>query len=251
MPSLKQTDVDAASNVYIDSSCQYTRSSWGGQVVLLLIDICLRIDSINHIYYKPIKVSSIALAPNLHMQMNPLAGAVHVPPVHQHCRRAPLFLILSYGPQADNLFYLAHYARPIFPFRPTPPSSVHGYSIVHSPESTSDSASDHHAPTFLSFVKTGSLMFSYYAPLLPSPLQYQPSMASSMPSSSVSSQHPSHWQNASVLATPSPHFSISDLDLCELGVEEKDLDVVANHHIKPWNCGPFTQSCLQDATHQS
>ncbi|KAG8220332.1 cysteine protease required for autophagy [Butyriboletus roseoflavus] len=230
-----QTDVYAASNVHIGSPRRHARSSWGGQAVLVLIGIRLGIDGVNPIYYEPIK--ALYTFP----QSVGIAGG------------RPSSSYYFMGSQADNLFYLdPHHARPAVPFRPAPPSSVHGYPTVRSPESTPDNASDrraatrspgaqstsshhHRAPTSPSSVKTGSSTFSYHAPLSPSPLQHQLSTASSVSSSSVSSQHPSRWQNASMPATPSPHFSISDLDPRELGVEEEDLDAVAEHYVTHYN----------------
>lgn len=92
-----QSDVYAASNVHIGSPRRHARSSWGGRAVLVLIGIRLGIDGVNPIYYQPIKVSSIMLALGLHMRMNPLAGAVHVPPVRRYRGGASLFLVLLYG----------------------------------------------------------------------------------------------------------------------------------------------------------
>lgn len=157
------------------------------------------------------------------------------------------------GSQADNLFYLdPHHARLAVPLRPAPPSSVNNYPTVRSRESTPDNSSDqraatrspgthsssshhHRAPTSPSSVRTGSSTFSYHAPISPSPLQHQLSTASSASSSSVSSQHPSRWQIASMPASPTPHFNGSELDPREPGVDEEDLDPVAEHYAMQYN----------------
>lgn len=157
------------------------------------------------------------------------------------------------GSQADNLFYLdPHHTRPTVPLHPAPPSSVHDYPTVRSRESTPDNASDrraatrspgaqsasshhHRTPTSPSSVRTGSSTFSYHAPLSPSPLQYQLSTTSSVSSSSASSQHLSRWQNASMPTSPSPHFNGSDLDPRELGIDEEELDPVAEHYASQYN----------------
>ncbi|KAH0826422.1 cysteine protease required for autophagy [Lanmaoa asiatica] len=230
-----QSDVYAASNVHIGSPRRHARSSWGGQAVLVLIGIRLGIDGVNPIYYEPIK--ALYTFP----QSVGIAGG------------RPSSSYYFMGSQADNLFYLdPHHARPAVPLRPAPPSSIHDYPTVRSRESTPDNASDrraatrspgsqstsshhHRAPTSPSSVKTGSSTFSYHAPLSPSPLQYQLSTTSSVSSSSMSSQHPSRWQNASMPASPSPHLNSSDLNPRELGVEEEDLDVVAEHYVTQYN----------------
>ncbi|KAF8548280.1 hypothetical protein OG21DRAFT_1489519 [Imleria badia] len=230
-----QSDVYAASNVHIGSPRRHARSSWGERGVLVLIGIRLGIDGVNPIYYEPIK--ALYTFP----QSVGIAGG------------RPSSSYYFMGSQADNLFYLdPHHARPAVPLRPAPPSSIHDYPTVRSRESTPDNASDrrattrspgahsssshhHRAPTSPSSVRTGSSTFSYHAPLSPSPLQHQLSTASSASSSSVSSLHPSRWQNASMPASPTPHFNGADLDPRELGIEEEDLDEVADHYVTQYN----------------
>ncbi|KAF8431945.1 peptidase family C54-domain-containing protein [Boletus edulis BED1] len=227
-----QSDVYAASNVHIGSPRRHARSSWGAHGVLVLIGIRLGIEGVNPIYYEPIK--ALYTFP----QSVGIAGG------------RPSSSYYFMGSQADNLFYLdPHHARPTVPLRPAPPSSTHDYPAVRSRENTPDNASDrraatrapsssshhHRAPTSPSSVRTGSSTFSYHAPLSPSPLQHQLSTASSVSSSSVSSQHPSRWQNASMPASPSTHFNGSDLDPRELGVEEEDLDSVADHYVTQYS----------------
>ncbi|KIJ63953.1 hypothetical protein HYDPIDRAFT_112441 [Hydnomerulius pinastri MD-312] len=231
-----QSDVYAASNVHIGSPRRHARSSWGGRAVLVLIGIRLGIDGVNPIYYEPIK--ALYTFP----QSVGIAGG------------RPSSSYYFMGSQADNLFYLdPHHARAAVPLRPAPPSSVQDYPTVRSRETTPDNASDrraatrspgaqsssshhHRAPTSPSSVRTGSSTFSYHAPLSPSPLQHQLSSSSGASgSSSISSQHPSRWQNASMPASPSPAFSGSDLDPRDLGIEEEDLDPVAEHYVTQYS----------------
>ncbi|KAG9311154.1 cysteine protease required for autophagy [Chiua virens] len=230
-----QSDVYAASNVYIGSPRRHAKSSWGGHAVLVLIGIRLGIDGVNPIYYEPIK--ALYTFP----QSVGIAGG------------RPSSSYYFMGSQADNLFYLdPHHARPAVPLRLAPPSSINDYPTVRSRESTPDNASDrraatrspgahstsshhHRAPTSPSSVRTGSSTFSYHAPLSPSPLQHQLSTASSVSSSSVSSQHPSRWQNTSMPTSPSPQLNGSDLDPRELGVEEEDLDPLPEHYVTQYN----------------
>ncbi|KIK80202.1 hypothetical protein PAXRUDRAFT_159269 [Paxillus rubicundulus Ve08.2h10] len=228
-----QSDVYAASNVHIGSPQRHARSLWGGRPVLVLIGIRLGIDGVNPIYYEPIK--ALYTFP----QSVGIAGG------------RPSSSYYFMGSQADNLFYLdPHHARPAVPLRPAPPSSAQDYLTVRSRETTPDNASDrraatrspcahstsshhHRSPTSPSSVRTGSSTFSYHAPLSPSPLQHQLSTTSSVSaSSSVSSQR---WQNASTPASPSLGFSRFDLDARDLGIEEEDLDPVADHYVTQYS----------------
>ncbi|KAF9237215.1 cysteine protease required for autophagy [Melanogaster broomeanus] len=229
-----QSDVYAASNSHIGSPKRHARSSWGGRAVLVLIGIRLGLDGVNPIYYEPIK--ALYTFP----QSVGIAGG------------RPSSSYYFMGSQADNLFYLdPHHARPAVPLRPAPPSQ--DYPTVRSRETSPDNASDrraatrspgafstsshhHRIPTSPSSVRTGSSTFSYHAPVSPSPLQHQLSGSSSVSaSSSMSSHHPSRWQNASMPASPSLGFSDFNLDPRDLGIEEEDLDPVAEHYVTQYS----------------
>ncbi|KAI6044613.1 cysteine protease required for autophagy [Pisolithus marmoratus] len=227
-----QTDVYAASNVHMRSPRRLARSSWGDRAVLVLVGIRLGLKGVNPIYYGAIK--ALFTFP----QSAGIAGG----------RPSSSYYFL--GSQADNLFYLdPHHPRPAVPLRPAPSCSVDDYPAVRSRETTPDIASEgrtnqrcprassscshyHRAPTSPSSIRTGSSTFSNHTPLSPSPLQHQVSTSSNVSRSSsisTSSQYASRWQNASVMT--SPGLTTSDLDPRDLGVEEDDLDPVAEHYV--------------------
>ncbi|KAG6332117.1 hypothetical protein ID866_6969 [Astraeus odoratus] len=245
-----QTDVYSASNVHTRSPRRLARSSWGERAVLVLVGIRLGLDGVNPIYYGAIK--SLFTFP----QSVGIAGG----------RPSSSYYFL--GSQADNLFYLdPHHARPAVPLRPAPPCSAHDYPAVRSRETTPDNASErranqrspgaqsssshhHRAPTSPSSIKTGSSTFSCHAPISPSPLQHQISNSSSVSTSSsvsASSQPLSKWQYTSV--PTSPGLTASDLDPRDFGIEEEELDLVAEHYVMQYSAAELrTFHCDRDET---